>query len=35
MNVTNKHPVACLEGAAVSLTVKGYFIPQAKKDEAF
>lgn len=35
LNVTNKHPVACLERAAASLTVTGFFIPKAKRDEAF
>lgn len=36
MNVTNKHPVTCLERAAVNLTVKGFFFTsQARRDEAF
>lgn len=32
MNVTNKHPVTCLERAAMKLTVKEFFfISQAKE----
>lgn len=32
MNTTNKHPVACLERAAVNLTVKGFFYFPRQKE---